>query len=100
MSAAASPEGRLAHMHSEINNVFLITGSSCDESLAEDLRNEIRNSGWECEIVQADASDRDRIRMQVHEMLDRFDQNPFANHAGSGGERLIHKMTAEEWLAQ
>lgn len=100
MAPVASPGGQLARTHAEINNVFLITGNSWDASLAEDLRKEIQNSGWDCEIFQADPSDGDRIRRQIHEMLDRFDQDALVNEAGSRGERLIRKMTAEEWLAQ
>ncbi|HEV2134875.1 MAG TPA: hypothetical protein VGR47_11620 [Terracidiphilus sp.] len=89
MSVATYPEPQIPHQQTE--KVIVIAGGSPNIKLPEDLREEIRRSGWDCEIVQGDISDCTHIRKLVHDVL--------VNYGVISGVRCIPKMTEEEWLA-
>lgn len=97
MSLITCPEAQLASLQAQAGRVILISDSSQDAKVAEDVRAEIRHSGWECEILQGNVSDRAQIRKLVHDVLDCFHRE---DELVSDGGRFIRKMTDEEWLAQ
>lgn len=97
MSLVTCPEAQLACLQAQAGMVILISDSSHDAKVAEDVREEIRHSGWKCEIVQGNVSDRAQIHKLVHDVLDGFyREDEFA----SDGGRFVRKVTDEEWLAQ
>lgn len=98
MSPVVYPQPQLAPLQPLRDRAILITGSRAGK-VAEDLREEIRDSGWDCEIL--DLSDRGQVRKMVHDVLDCFQSAgvPIDN-AGTIRACLIQKMTDEEWLAQ
>lgn len=122
MSLATFPEIQVEKMLPLAEKVVLVTGGSrgigraiCKELskrgaavaidfrqsrlLAEDLREEIRNSGQECEIFQADVSDGREARKLVQDVLDRFHHvDVLVNNAGITRDRSFRKMTDREWL--
>jgi NAD(P)-dependent dehydrogenase (short-subunit alcohol dehydrogenase family) len=101
MSVATYPEAPVAHPKPQIDKVIVIAGGSRDIEFPEDLREEIRRSGWDCEIVQGDISDCTHIRKLIHEVLDSVQQvDALVNHAAISSDRYISRMTDEEWLAQ
>jgi NAD(P)-dependent dehydrogenase (short-subunit alcohol dehydrogenase family) len=101
MSPVLYPEAQLAPLQAQTERVILVTGGLRDAKLAQDLREEIRNSGWDCEIVQGDVSDCAQIRKLVHDVLDSFQHvGMLVNKAGITRDSFIPKMTDEEWLAQ
>lgn len=101
MSLATYTERRLAHLHPQIDKVIVIAGGLRDIELPEDLREEIRQSGWDCEFVHGEVSDCTQIRKLVHDVLDCLHHaDALVNHAAIPGDRYISKMTDEEWLAQ
>lgn len=101
MSPATFPEALAAQSQPPADRVILITGISRDIELAEDLRKEIRQSGWDCEIFRGDVSDRTEASQLVHDLLDCVHHVGVpVNDAGITCDRFIRKMTDEEWLAQ
>lgn len=122
MGIATYPETRMAASRPLADKVVLITGGArgigraiCRElselgatvainyrqsvTLAEDLREEIRQCGWECEIFQGDVSDRQQARKLVADVLDCFHHiDVLVNNAGITRDHSIRKMTDEEWL--
>jgi hypothetical protein len=92
MSVATYPEAQNAHLQPQMERLIVIAGGLQDIEFPEDLREEIRRSGWDCEIVKGDVSDCTHIRKLVHEML--------VNYAVIPSDRCIPRMTEEEWLAQ
>ncbi len=68
-------------------------------ALAENLGEQIRHTGEECEIFQGDVSDRVQARRVVHDVLDHFHHvDVLVNNAGITRDRSFRKMTDEEWL--
>lgn len=68
-------------------------------ALAENLGEEIRQSGQECEVFQGDVSDRLQARKLVHDVLDHFHHvDVLVNNAGITRDRSFRKMSDEEWL--
>lgn len=67
--------------------------------LAEELRDEIRHNGQECEIFQGDVSNSTQARRLVQDVLDRFHHiDVLVNNAGITRDHSIRKMTDQEWL--
>jgi NAD(P)-dependent dehydrogenase (short-subunit alcohol dehydrogenase family) len=101
MSSAVLPEAQLDHRQPETDRVIVIAGGSQDIDLALDLREGIRQSGWDCEIVQRDVSDRTQVDKLVHEVLDcSHHVGILVSHAGVTRDRIIPRVCDEEWLAQ
>lgn len=101
MNVATYPESQLAHLQPQIDKVIVIAGGLRDIEFPEDLREEIRQSGWDCEIVHGDVSDCTHVRKLVHDVLDCFHHaDSLVNHTAIPSDRCIRKMTDEEWLAQ
>jgi NAD(P)-dependent dehydrogenase (short-subunit alcohol dehydrogenase family) len=101
MIPATLTEIELACLQPQKEKVIVIAGGSRDLEFAEDLRQEIRQSGWDCEIVQGRVSDRRQVDKLVHEVLDCFRHaNVLAGDSGTAQEHFIPRMTDEEWLAQ
>lgn len=92
MSVLTYPEAQIAHLLPQNDKVIVFAGGMREIEFPEDLREEIRRSGWDCEIVQGDISDCTHIRKLVHDVL--------VNYAAIPSDRYIPKMTEEEWLAQ
>ncbi|HEV2325643.1 MAG TPA: hypothetical protein VGS10_16955 [Terracidiphilus sp.] len=98
MSTAVYPQPQLGPLQPGRDRAILITGSRAGK-VAEDLREEIRDSGWDCEIL--DVSDRSQVRKMVHDVLDCFQSAGVpVDDTGTIRACLIQKMTDEEWLAQ
>lgn len=69
-------------------------------SSAEQLRNEIRNAGGECELFQQDIADRQQARALVQAVLAHFGRiDILVNNAGITRDKSIRKMTDEDWDA-
>ena len=101
MSQGSYPEAQSSHLQAQLDGVIVITSGSPDGSLAENLREEIRHSGWDCEIVLGDISDPNHIRKLIHDVLDCFHcANVSLNNTEIGRDLFIGKVTDEEWLAQ
>jgi acetoacetyl-CoA reductase/3-oxoacyl-[acyl-carrier protein] reductase len=67
-------------------------------SNAEELRNQIREDGGECDLFQNDISDRLQARSLVRDVLDRYRHiDVLVNNAGITRDRSIRKMTDEDW---
>ncbi|HWG19614.1 MAG TPA: 3-oxoacyl-ACP reductase family protein [Terracidiphilus sp.] len=67
-------------------------------SCAEELRNDIRQAGGECELFQNDISDRMQARALVRDVLDCYRHiDILVNNAGITRDRSIRKMTDEDW---
>ena len=121
MSIATFPETRLEAPRPLTEKVVLVTGARgsvtaiCKElsergatvainyrqrvKLAEQLRDDIRQCGWECEAFQADVSKAADARKLIHDVLDRYHHiDVLVNNAGITRDRSIRKMTDEEWL--
>jgi acetoacetyl-CoA reductase len=122
MSIASLPETRLAASRQLADKVVLVTGGSrgigsaiCRElaergatvainyrqnvHLAENLRNEIRQTGRECEAFQGDVSNAPAARKLIQDVLDCFHHvDVLVNNAGITRDHSIRKMTDEEWL--
>jgi len=68
-------------------------------SSAEELRNEIRECGGECELFQHDISDRTQARALVHDVMDCYRRiDILVNNAGITRDKSIRKMTDEDWV--
>lgn len=122
MGIATLPELHVAASRPLADKVVLVTGGSrgigraiCLElskrgamvainyrqsrALAENLGEEIRHSGEECEVFQGDVSDRTQARRLVQDVLDRFHHvDVLVNNAGITHDRSFRKMSDEEWL--
>jgi len=122
MSVAIFPESRLAASLPLADKVVLVTGGSrgigsaiCRElaergatvainyrqrvNLAENLRDEIRGDGWECEAFQGDVSHPAAARKLIQDVLDCFHHiDVLVNNAGITRDHSIRKMSDEEWL--
>ena len=67
-------------------------------SNAEELCNQIRDAGGECDLFQNDISDRLQARSLVRDVLDRYRHvDILVNNAGITRDRSIRKMTDEDW---
>lgn len=65
---------------------------------AEDLKQEIHELGCDCELFQADISDRQCARGLIGEVVDRFQRvDILINNAGITRDRSIRKMTDDDW---
>jgi acetoacetyl-CoA reductase len=65
---------------------------------AEELREEIEQSGGECRLLQGDISDRDEARRLIRELLDVYGRlDILVNNAGITRDKSIRKMTDEDW---
>jgi len=122
MSVAVFPETRLTASWPLADKVVLVTGGArgigsaiCRElaergatvainyrqslHLAENLRDEIRRDGCECEAFQGDVSHSGAARKLIQDVLDCFHHiDVLVNNAGITRDRSIRKMTDEEWL--
>ncbi len=66
---------------------------------AEELRDNIQNSGGESHLLQGDISDRQEARRVVHELIDMYGRlDILVNNAGITRDKSIRKMTDEDWL--
>jgi NAD(P)-dependent dehydrogenase (short-subunit alcohol dehydrogenase family) len=66
---------------------------------AEELREEIRRSGGESALLQADVSDRQQARRGIGEILETYSRlDILVNNAGITRDRSIRRMTDEDWL--
>ena len=66
---------------------------------AEEVRNDIRRSGGESELFQADVSDKRESRRVVKEILGAYSRlDILVNNAGITRDRSIRKMTDEDWM--
>jgi len=67
---------------------------------AEELRNEIREDGGECEIFRSDISDSRQARGLVQDVMDCYGRiSILINNAGITRDKSIRKMTDEDWDA-
>ncbi len=67
---------------------------------AEQLRNEIREAGEECEIFRGDISDHRQARGLVRDVVDCYGRvDILINNAGITRDRSVRKMTDEDWDA-
>lgn len=122
MGIATFPEMHVAAPRPLADKVVLVTGGSrgigraiCLElskrgatvainyrqsrALAENLGEEIRQFGEECEVFPGDVSDRTQARKLVQDVLDRFHHvDVLVNNAGITRDHSFRKMTDEEWL--
>lgn len=122
MGVATFPETRLAASRPLADKVALVTGGSrgigsaiCRElalrgaavavnyrqsiHLAENVRDEIRDGGGECESFQADVSNSGSARRLVQDVLDCFHHiDVLVNNAGITRDHSIRNMTDDEWL--
>lgn len=122
MGIATFPETRLAVSRPLTDKVVLVTGGSrgigsaiCRElsergatvainyrqslQLAENLRNEIRRDGLECEAFQGDVSSPIAARKLIQDVLQCFHHiDVLVNNAGITRDHSIRKMTDAEWL--
>lgn len=122
MGLATFPETQVEHLLPLADKVILVTGGSrgigraiCQELaargatvaidfrqsrlLAEDLRDDIRAAGRECEVFQGDVSNGVQARKLVQDVLDRFHHiDILVNNAGITRDRSFRKMSDEEWL--
>jgi NAD(P)-dependent dehydrogenase (short-subunit alcohol dehydrogenase family) len=101
MSQASHPEAQSSHLQGEADKVILITSGLRPAKFAEDLREEMRHSGLDCQIVLGDVSDGNHIRKLIHDVLDCFSFVDISvNDAEIRRDLFIGKVTDEEWLAQ
>jgi acetoacetyl-CoA reductase len=122
MSIAIFPETQLTTSRPLADKVVLITGGArgigraiCRElseqgatvainyrqslTLAEELREEIRQCGSDCEIFRGDVSEPTEARELVSDVLDCFHHiDVLVNNAGITRDKSIRNMTDEEWL--
>jgi acetoacetyl-CoA reductase len=122
VGVATFPETRLAASQPLADKVALVTGGSrgigsaiCwalaergatvalnyrqSLHLAENLRDEIRQVGGECESFPGDVSSPSSARRLIQDVLDCFHHiDVLVNNAGITRDRSIRKMTDEEWL--
>ena len=122
MSIASFPEIQLTASRPLADKVVLITGGArgigraiCRElselgatvainyrqslTLAEELREEIRQCGSDCEIFQGDISEPAEARELVNDVLDCFHHiDVLVNNAGITRDKSIRNMTDEEWI--
>lgn len=122
MGVAVFPETRLAASRPLEDKVVLVTGGSrgigsaiCRElsargatvaanyrhslPLAENLRDEIRRDGGECEVFQGDVSQPASARKLIVDVFDCFHHiDVLINNAGITRDHSISKMTDKEWL--
>lgn len=69
-------------------------------SSAEQLRDEIRGGGGECELFQNDISDRRQARELVRAVLEHYGRiDILVNNAGITRDKSIRKMTDDDWEA-
>jgi acetoacetyl-CoA reductase len=67
---------------------------------AEQLRNEIKEDGGECEIFRGDISDNRQARGLVRDVLECYGRiDILINNAGITRDKSIRKMTDEDWDA-
>ena len=67
-------------------------------SAGEQVRNDIRAIGCECELFQGDISDRQHARRLVRDVSDCFRRiDILVNNAGITRDRSIRKMTDDDW---
>lgn len=67
-------------------------------SSAEQLRDEIRGGGGECELFQDDVSDRQQARELVRAVLEHYGRiDILVNNAGITRDKSIRKLTDEDW---
>ncbi len=67
---------------------------------AEQLRNEIREAGGECEMFRSDISDNLQARGLVRDVLECYGRiDVLINNAGITRDRSIRKMTDDDWDA-
>lgn len=67
-------------------------------SSAEELRNELQDSGGECRLFQGDVSDRVEARKLVQDVVDCFGRiDILINNAGITRDKSVRKMTDDEW---
>jgi len=72
----------------------------CNVSCAEQVRNEIREAGGECELFQQDVSDPQQARALVQAVLEHYGRvDVLVNNAGITRDKSIRKMTDEDWTA-
>lgn len=101
MSQLSCSEGQPSTLGEQADKVILITSGLRDCTLAEDLREEIRHSGLNCEIVRGNVSDPTHILKLIHDVLGCLtDGDAHLNDIDMKCDFLIGKMTDEEWLAQ
>lgn len=101
MSLAGSPQLQLLHFLPESDRVILIAEGWRFPQFAENLRLEILQSGWDCEIFQGDITDCNQVGRLVHDVLDCCHRvNLLVNSSGTTRDRSVGKVTDEEWLAQ
>lgn len=122
MGIATFPEVRPAASRPLADKVVLVTGGSrgigsaiCKElaergatvaidyrqsvHLAENLREEIRHAGGECEAFHSDVSNSTSARRLIQDVLDHFHHiDVLVNNAGITRDHSIRKMTDQEWL--
>ena len=101
MSQVSCSEGQPSNLREKADKVILITSGLWDARRAEGLREEIRHSGLNCEIVRGNISDPTQILKLLHDVLGCLtDGDAPLNDIGMRCDFLIGKMTDEEWLAQ
>lgn len=83
----------LAHLGASVAVNFRTSRSA-----AEELREEIRQLGCNCELFQEDVSDRQHARKLISVVLECFHHiDILVNNAGITRDRSIRKMTDEDW---
>ena len=101
MSLATSPQLQLSYFSPVAGKIILIADEWRNIRLADEIREQIRQSGWDCEIFPGDVSDCAQMGKLVHDVLDCCHRvNLLVNVAGPARDRSIGKVTDEEWLAQ
>jgi hypothetical protein len=100
MNPATFLDARFTQLQPQTERLILIAGGLQD-FIAQSLREEIGHCGWDCEIFQTDISDCAQLGNVIREALNRFHPGigPVNDPAGTS-DRLVRKMTDEEWLAQ
>jgi len=121
MATASYPEFRVSVERGLEGKVALITGASrgigraialeladrgaavavnyrTSLSAAEDVRNDIRRGGHECELFQGDISDKEHARRLIRDVVNSFHHvDILVNNAGITRDRSIRKMTDDDW---
>ena len=70
-----------------------------NQALAEEVAAEIKSTGRECMLLQANVADPTEARAMVRRFLDAYGRlDIMVNNAGITRDRSLRKMTDEDWL--